>query len=294
MSKKAKTYRFQATLEKDDKITGAGIPVPFDVREEFGSRGHIPVKGTVNGIPIRSSLSPMVRGKHYLLLRKDVKERAGIEFGEAVRVELEYDDEPREIEPPRDLASALAMSKLAKVRWEAMSYSRKLAVVGHIEDARQPATRARRIQKMVTMLETEEMAKRNENRVPKPVQGLVQKLQIKKGRSVYFVNPPEGYIVQLGNLPEAAAVISNLAKPVDIIQVFVANREDLETRLPKLQDSLAPNGIIWVTYHKGTWKIRTDINRDIIWQYARTLGMEGVAMISVDEDWSAMRLKIVK
>lgn len=28
-------------------------------------------------------------------------------------------------------------------------------------------------------------------------------------------------------------------------------------------------------------------------EYARTLGLEGVAMISVDNDWSALRLKVV-
>ncbi len=39
-------------------------------------------------------------------------------------------------------------------------------------------------------------------------------------------------------------------------------------------------------------KTVTDINRDTIAEYARTLGLEGVAMISVDDDWSALRLKV--
>jgi hypothetical protein len=294
MSTKDKVFRFQAILEKDDKITGAGIPVPFDVQEAFGTRGHIPVKGTVNGIPFRSSLSPMGRGRHYLLLRKEVKEQAGIEFGDAVRVELEYDAEPRDIEPPRDFAAALAKNMRAMARWQTMSYSRKLAVVGQIDDAKQPETRARRVARMVKMLETEQKAKLKQNDKPKPGQDLAQKLRIKKGRSICFVNPPEGYIAQLGNLPDGTVVVPDLTKSVDIIQVFVADREELENRLPKLKPNVAPNGIIWVTYHKGTSKVKTDINRDGIWQYARTLGMEGVAMISLDDSWSAMRLKVVE
>jgi hypothetical protein len=294
MSNKDKVFRFQAILEKDDKITGAGIPVPREVLEEFGTHGHIPVKGTINGIPIRSGLSPMGSRKYYLLLRKDVKENAGIKFGDAVHVELEYDDEPRDVEVSQDFLDALARNNLAKAQWATMSYSRKLAVMGHIDDAKQPATRARRIQKMVEMLETEEKAKRKENDKPKPAQGLAQKLQIKKGRTVCFVNPPEDYIARLGKLPDGAMIVPELAKPVDIIQVFVANRGDLEKRLPELKPFAAPNGIIWVTYHKGTSKVTTDINRDSIWQYCRTLGMEGVVMISVDDDWSAMRLKVVE
>ncbi|MCX6026182.1 MAG: hypothetical protein NTY23_07995 [Chloroflexi bacterium] len=35
------------------------------------------------------------------------------------------------------------------------------------------------------------------------------------------------------------------------------------------------------------------INRDVIWKYARTLGLEGVALIAVDGTWSTMRLKQV-
>jgi hypothetical protein len=48
-----------------------------------------------------------------------------------------------------------------------------------------------------------------------------------------------------------------------------------------------------VTYNKGTSKHKTDINRDSINAYAHSIGMEGVAMISLDEDWSALRLKIL-
>jgi hypothetical protein len=36
----------------------------------------------------------------------------------------------------------------------------------------------------------------------------------------------------------------------------------------------------------------TDINRDIIAAYTRTIGMVGVAMISIDDTWSVLRLKI--
>jgi hypothetical protein len=49
--------------------------------------------------------------------------------------------------------------------------------------------------------------------------------------------------------------------------------------------------MLWVTYHKGTSKVKTDINRDTINAYAHSIGWEGVAMISIDDDWSAMRLK---
>ncbi|HJW84748.1 MAG TPA: hypothetical protein VJ754_10630, partial [Anaerolineae bacterium] len=106
-------------------------------------------------------------------------------------------------------------------------------------------------------------------------------------------NPPKGYKSLLGELPKGVRLVKASTQPVDVIQVFVASRAELEEQLPKLKMALAPNGLLWVTYHKGTSKIKTDIHRDSINAYARSIGLEGVAMISIDEDWSALRLKAV-
>ena len=50
--------------------------------------------------------------------------------------------------------------------------------------------------------------------------------------------------------------------------------------------------MIWVTYPKGKGKIKSDINRDSIREYSASIGMEAVAIFSVDDDWSALRLKL--
>lgn len=47
----------------------------------------------------------------------------------------------------------------------------------------------------------------------------------------------------------------------------------------------------WVAYHKSTSPVKTDINRDSIWRYVKTLQMDAVSQISIHEDWSALRLK---
>ena len=78
-----------------------------------------------------------------------------------------------------------------------------------------------------------------------------------------------------------------------MVQLFVANRAELEAQLPKVKQAVAPGGLLWVSYYKGTAQTKTDINRDTIHAYARTLGLEGVAMVSIDDDWSAMRFKLL-
>src|SRR5438105_10468196 len=122
---------------------------------------------------------------------------------------------------------------------------------------------------------------------------IAEKLLIKEGRKVWFVNSTPGYRTRIGALPPNVTVLKAGAAPADIIQVFVRSRAELEAELPKLKRALAPNGLLWVTYAKGTSKMKADINRDSIAAYARSIGMEGVAMISVDDDWSALRLKVL-
>lgn len=122
---------------------------------------------------------------------------------------------------------------------------------------------------------------------------VAQKLMIKEGRSVLLVNPPAGYDALLGDLPPQVTLETQTDAPVDIIQVFVSNRQELEEQLPRLKPLVKPKGMIWVTYYKGTSKTKTDIHRDTIAAYARSLSLEAVAMIAIDEDWSALRLKVV-
>ena len=47
-----------------------------------------------------------------------------------------------------------------------------------------------------------------------------------------------------------------------------------------------------MTYPKGN-QLDTDINRDSIVAYAKTIGLKAVAQVSVDDIWSALRFKVV-
>lgn len=126
-----------------------------------------------------------------------------------------------------------------------------------------------------------------------PDKTMTQKLAIKAGNQIFIVNAPRGYKANLAELPKGARIVTQPKEMVDVIQVFVANRGELEMQLAALKALLAPNGSLWVTYYKGTSKHKTDINRDSIHAYAKRLGLLGVALIAIDDDWAAMRLKHV-
>jgi hypothetical protein len=50
---------------------------------------------------------------------------------------------------------------------------------------------------------------------------------------------------------------------------------------------------LWEAYHKGTSWVKTDINRDMIAAYGQSPGLQPNAMISINEDWAALRLEEV-
>jgi len=127
---------------------------------------------------------------------------------------------------------------------------------------------------------------------------VAEKLLIKPGKSLLVVNPPDNLNEVLGPLPEGVA-ITVYANPTegsglfDVVLAFIANRSVLESQLLDLSKLVQPKGIFWLAYTKSSSKVKADINRDSIWAYAKPLGMDGVAMVSLDEDWSGFRLKFV-
>ena len=79
--------------------------------------------------------------------------------------------------------------------------------------------------------------------------------------------------------------------PFDVIMMFCVNRKDLEQFLPEAKERLGDKGSLWIAYLKPSAPKATDIDRDSIFAWAKERGVTGVAMISMDGDWSAVRLK---
>ena len=125
-----------------------------------------------------------------------------------------------------------------------------------------------------------------------PGKTIGEKLMLKPGQTFLLLKPPTGYERSLGALPKGVKLTTTTSGRVDAIQAFVSSMKELHDSLPGLAKVVKPAGMIWVTYPKGTSKIKTDINRDSIRTYAETLGLEAVAIFSVDSDWSALRLKV--
>jgi hypothetical protein len=127
------------------------VEVPFDVEKEFGSR-RPKVKATIDGVPYRGALVRMRTECHILGVLKEIRDQIGKTFGDEVRVTVELDTEPREVDVPPELAEALKKEKDAQDYFNSLSYSHKREYVGYILEARREETRRNRIMKTVEML----------------------------------------------------------------------------------------------------------------------------------------------
>jgi hypothetical protein len=125
---------------------------------------------------------------------------------------------------------------------------------------------------------------------------LAAKLRIKPGQRIAVLGATSHQAALLGPLPAGVEVCYALDKPVDVVLCFATRMNDLRSRADRLREAIAPDGKLWVCYPKvaGAKKqgITSDVNRDTIWMALREHDLEGIATVSVDDVWSAMRFKV--
>jgi hypothetical protein len=90
------------------------------------------------------------------------------------------------------------------------------------------------------------------------------------------------------------AVVKKDQEKNDVVLLFAMNRKELEQYFPIAKERLGDKGSLWVAYLKQTASKATDINRDSINVYAKENGITSVAMISIDGDWSGLRMKRIE
>jgi hypothetical protein len=126
------------------------VELPFDVKEAYGT-ARPKVKATVNDVTLRTTVS-VYGGRSCVGFRKEIQEAAGIRIGDRVRVRIEPDVEPREIEVPDDLARALRNDPAASQAFEGLSYTHRKEYARWVEGAKKPETRQRRVEKTIELL----------------------------------------------------------------------------------------------------------------------------------------------
>lgn len=144
------TIQFKTTL----LARGSAAAVVLD-DEQVAAVGEgakrFPVRATVNGFTWRTTVTRM-RGEFLLGLNREVRQSAGVEAGDTVQVAIELDTEPREVEVPEALASALAADPGARAAFERLAFTHRKEYARRVAEAKREETRDRRVARALEML----------------------------------------------------------------------------------------------------------------------------------------------
>lgn len=119
---------------------------------------------------------------------------------------------------------------------------------------------------------------------------LVQKLGIKSGDKVRFIEAPTHYFNLLGDFPDEVEIMETNEKRANFIHLFAKDLATFEQHFLQLKDEIEKNGMIWVSWYKKSSKIPTDLNENIIRNTALSVGLVDVKVCAVDESWSGLKI----
>jgi hypothetical protein len=126
---------------------------------------------------------------------------------------------------------------------------------------------------------------------------LLEKLNYKGQERIAVINAEEDFTVSISK----ELINVNVDKEIDprypysFIIIFVKTISEVESRSPLALHNLLADGVLWFCYPKKTSKnFTSDITRDHGWKSLNDSGLHGIRMVSIDEDWSALRFRNAK
>ncbi|WP_066498143.1 YdeI/OmpD-associated family protein [Abyssisolibacter fermentans] len=154
-----KVYKFKTQIIGTDKVNGAYVRFPYDVKEAFGNSGIIKVEATFDGYKYRGILAKMGTDCHIIGITKAIRVAIGKEPGDTIEVTITKDNKSRLVEIPKRLKEGLEANPLAQEFFNTLTDSQKNKFIKYITSAKKQETIAKRLEKSLNMLNTNEKMK---------------------------------------------------------------------------------------------------------------------------------------
>jgi hypothetical protein len=119
------------------------------------------------------------------------------------------------------------------------------------------------------------------------------KLNLKNQREIWILDAPASFEPELAGL-SGVSVHRDLREAGDIafLLAFVTEQRRLAEVARAAAARTRGDAVVWIAYpKKSSKKYKCDFNRDSGWEALGKEGFEGVRMVAIDEDWSALRFR---
>ena len=116
---------------------------------------------------------------------------------------------------------------------------------------------------------------------------IAKKLNLKPGMRVAVTHAPPAFVLK----SQGVSIEKSLKKDLDLVLTFVTMQKDLKREWPKLLGAVKQHGAVWVAYPKKNSGIVSDLHGMQEWDVTKGSDWNPVAMIAVDDAWSATRYK---
>jgi hypothetical protein len=115
-----------------------------------------------------------------------------------------------------------------------------------------------------------------------------EKLLIKPKTTVWVSHP--GYLDLIEPLPQDVRVVDRPELATTLL-IFGDDLQSLRNAVAAHANRLADSETLWLAYPEGN---RADINRGTVWPILAEHGLWPIGQVSLDDRWSAMRLRPLK
>ncbi len=124
---------------------------PYDTEKEFGTKGRVPVRATLDGVPETTSLMKYGSPQHMMGVAKAIREQIGKAPGDTIEVVLWKDEVERVVEVPMEFQKRMKDEKLLPF-FEKLSYTNRKEYCRWLTEAKKAETRQARLVKAIEML----------------------------------------------------------------------------------------------------------------------------------------------
>jgi len=142
------------------------VDVPREVSKKFGSAPHVPVKGTVEGVPLRTTLVSRGKGSYRMAIHGDIRKKLRVDCGAVVEVAIQLDEESREPVLPPALVVALRSAPKAQRRFRGITTALRRQIVRYLTAVKSQEVLERRVSRFVARWEREHPMSKGKVRKP--------------------------------------------------------------------------------------------------------------------------------